>query len=406
MGVKVRRKGKRWGVFIAHKGKRKALIRWDSKREAEAVAVRIRRDLGLADLGLKGVEEQVPFDTYARRWLITYAVEECKRSTVRASYRPSLETHLIPHFGSKCLTEFTPSDIRAYVEKKRKEDLNIKTVRNHLVPLRGIFSHAIEDDIISSNPVSQVRLGRRNRAKDRRMLNTLSIKELDRLLTTIEKHNPEWFAFFYTLAHTGMRHGEVVGLKWGDLNIGEGPQDRRRFIHVQRGVVDGHVTTPKTGRDRRVDLSHQLREVLMAHQVGEIAQGRGKVDDWIFCRPNKAPVSKATAHDVFKRSLALAGLRNIRIHDLRHTWATIHLRTLRSPIQWVSAQIGHASITLTIDLYGHPELDTEPTLADRFGTPSEASTGATICNLSATEKSRIPITHHNYRQSPQSIPGK
>ena len=198
MGVKVRKKGKRWGVFICHRGKRKSLIRFANRREAEAVAAQIRKDLGLADLGLRKAEKQAPFDTYARRWLATYAVEECKRSTVRASYKPSLETHLIPYFGDKCLTEFTPSDIRSYIEKKRGEELNIKTVRNHLVPLRVIFFQAIEDGIINENPVSQVRLGRRKRTKEQKAHNTLTIEELDRLLETISEHYPDWFAFFFT----------------------------------------------------------------------------------------------------------------------------------------------------------------------------------------------------------------
>jgi integrase len=224
MGVRVRKKGNKWGVFITHKGKRKALIRWEIRKEAEAVAVRIRKDLSLADLGLGDKEKQVPFDTYSRRWLATYAVEECKRSTVRNSYRPSLETHLIPHFGSKCLTDFTPLDIRGYVEKKRGEGLNIKTVRNHLVPLRVIFFQAIEDGIIRENPVSQVRLGRRKRTKEQKAHSTLTIEELARLLETIGEHYPVWQPFFYTLAHAGMRLGEALGLKWGDLNVGEGPE--------------------------------------------------------------------------------------------------------------------------------------------------------------------------------------
>ncbi len=389
MGVRVRKKGKRWGIFIVHRGKRKALIRWENKREAEAVAARIRKDLSLADLGLKKTEaERVPFDTYALWWLDNIASDEYRSSTIKCHYRPALLTHLIPHFGSKCITEFTPKDIRAYVEKKRSEGLKFRTVTNHLVPLRVIFNKALEEEIVASSPVANVRLGRGRRGKDRQILNTLTVEELHNLLETIREHYPDWYPLFYTLAHTGLRFSEAVGLKWGDIQFGQGPEDLQRFVHVQRAVVLGETSTPKTGRDRRVDLSIPLREVLMAHQVGEFSRGRGRSDDWLFCRPNKEPKARQTAQVVFKRSLTLAGLRKIRIHDLRHTFATLHLRTYRSHIQWVSAQLGHSSISMTVDTYGAAHLDTDPTLADRFGSLPQVTSEATKCNLSATDQGK------------------
>ncbi|MHC4806374.1 MAG: tyrosine-type recombinase/integrase [Planctomycetota bacterium] len=394
MGVRVRKKGKKWGVFINHKGKRKALIRWDNRREAEAAAARIRRDLALTSLGLATEGQQaVPFDKYAREWLRAHSLRGLAPKTILGQYKPAIENHAIPYFGSRDVRTIETQDVRAFITLLRERGLADKTIAGNLTPLRMVFNEALEEGLVDRNPVTVAWKKERRRVKERKTFETLTSVELERLLNVIGEQYPDYYAFFYTLAHTGMRLGEARGLRWGDVAFGQSPEDCHRHIYIRQTIGPSDKPQPtKTGKARRVDLSRQLREVLLAHQVQEITSGRGKPEQLAFCRPDGKTLRYSRLFEVFKRSLQLAGLQDMRMHDLRHSFAVIHLRELRNPLVWVSAQLGHRSIELTVSVYGHPELDTDPTLADRFGAVENTPIRATFRNPSATEKKKKPET--------------
>ena len=188
------------------------------------------------------------------------------------------------------------------------------------------------------------------------------------LFSVTREHDLHWLGPFQCAGLVGLRAGEVRGLRWGDIALGTSEEDTNRYIHVRRSITErGNIGLPKGNKDRKVDLPLELRRTLLAHQMSEFVKGRGKPDDWCFCRPDGRFLAERTMQKSFKRMLTLAGLEDIRFHDLRHSFATIHLRELRSPIQWVSAQLGHSSIKITIDLYGHPEVETDVAVADRLG---------------------------------------
>jgi len=148
-----------------------------------------------------------------------------------------------------------------------------------------------------------------------------------------------------------MRLGELLALQWGDVDF------HGRFIEVRHNLVAGRMTMPKSGKTRRVDMSAQLADTLRAllttRKAEALRNGWGQVPEWIFCGETGGHLDGDNLrHRVSYRLLTKAGLRRIRFHDLRHTFATMLIQNGES-LAYVRDQLGHASIQLTVDTYGH-----------------------------------------------------
>ena len=162
---------------------------------------------------------------------------------------------------------------------------------------------------------------------------------------------PEHYPLFLTLARTGMRLGEALGLQWGDLDF------HGNFIEIRRALVEGRLTTTKTGKTRRVDGSPQLMATLKSLKLRRkeqaLRQGWGKVPEWIFINQDGKPIDQGNLRGrVHYKACENAKLRRIRIHDIRHSYATIRIAAGHN-IADVSRQLGHASIKITVDTYYH-----------------------------------------------------
>jgi integrase len=174
-----------------------------------------------------------------------------------------------------------------------------------------------------------------------------------------------------------MREGEALGLHWEDIQLGQDANDPHRFLHVQRTYDPVHHTfnTPKNGKSRRVDMSQELRAVLLELRNqrfdAAVLHGTTAIPPVVFCGPHSEPLSPTWLYKLHRRVCVLAGLHGNRVHDLRHSYATIQLYEHHAPIQYVSEQLGHASIKITVDTYGHPRQGTSIALADRLDTLGE-----------------------------------
>ena len=148
-----------------------------------------------------------------------------------------------------------------------------------------------------------------------------------------------------------MRLGELLGLQWGDVDF------HGRFIEVRHNLVARRITTPKNGKTRRVDMSTQLadtlRTLLTTRKAEALRNGWGQVPEWVFCSETGGHLDGDNLrHRVFYRLLTKAELRRIRVHDLRHSFASMLIQNGES-LAYVRDQLGHASIQLTVDTYGH-----------------------------------------------------
>ncbi len=182
-------------------------------------------------------------------------------------------------------------------------------------------------------------------------VNALEADELKTLLDSVLKHYPEHYTLFLLLARTGLRIGEALALQWGDIDF------NKRFIEVKRSVVRGLITTPKNSKSRRVDMSLQLAEQMKAHELESkkkgFAIGLGDAPEFIFTNKQGRAVDKDNwRRRVFYKALKKTGIRRIRIHDLRHTYATLRI-SKGDNIADVSKQMGHHSVKLTMDVYYH-----------------------------------------------------
>ncbi|MGE0521359.1 MAG: site-specific integrase [Candidatus Binatia bacterium] len=171
-----------------------------------------------------------------------------------------------------------------------------------------------------------------------------------------------YYPFLLCLARTGLRLGEAIALKWGDVDW------RGGFIHVQRSYSRGELSTPKSGKDRRVDMSAQLQRVLRATYedrfaravaIDAIAQAALEVeraaalDAWVFPDDAGGLIDESNfRHRIWQPPLTAAELRHIRLHDLQHTCASL-LIAGGAELQYVQQQLGHHSPAFTLTVYGH-----------------------------------------------------
>jgi integrase len=389
MAVKVRQRNGKWWVFIDYHNKRKAKCIGTSKRAAQQVAEKIQARLTLGQFEIAEEKARRPFDAYFRSWLDTYVTAHCKAST-RAGYDTAFRVYLLPAFGQKDITEITREDVKKLAYDMLAQGKSRSYVKATLAPLSEMFNHAIEDGHCATNPA--LRILRRSRQEDgEQRARFLTREEVALLLETCRHHFPASYPFVLCLVRTGMRIGEAVALQWGDIDF------HSRFAEVRRNYVDGTLTTPKSGKGRRVDLSVHLTDTLKAllleRKKETLQKGWGEVPPWVFT----SEVGTMMDPDNFRKRvwpklLAKAGLRQVRIHDLRHTFASLLIQNGES-LAYVKEQMGHHSIKTTVDTYGHLMPGGNKAAVDRLDDLEHA----TIRNLSATSS---PNTVLGSRVSP------
>jgi integrase len=358
MGVHVRKRGGKWYVFVNFCGQRKSKC-VGSRAAAEHVRRQLEAKLVLGDLTIldSDAEKAPSFNDYADRWLKDYARIECKTSTADG-YEGVLTQYLRPRFGRRRLDAIKRDDVKALISDLIGKELSRNTIRNALCVIRGMFNYAIEDGLLESNPAA--RLGRFTRAA--RTAETkgvaLTTKEVQQFLQAARQICPEYYPLFLVAVRAGLRRGELVALQWGDLQFGGEADFSDRFILVHHNYVRREHTTTKSKKARRVDLSRELREVLLEIRDKRLLEaflkGKDNIFDELVFRSSEGTILDPDNlyHRVFLPVLAKAGIRKIRLHDLRHTFGSLLLQNGAS-IVYVKEQMGHSSIQVTVDIYGH-----------------------------------------------------
>jgi len=247
-----------------------------------------------------------------------------------------------------------------------------------------MFNHAIDDGVLAANLATRVGRFNKKPAERRQDINPFSREELKLFLDSARQHFPRHHPFFLTLARTGVRLGEALTLQWGDIDWHGG------FLEVRRTYcrISKQVLTPKSGKTRRVDMSRQLTETLKALLVERkketLLKGWGEVPLWVFVTETGTRLDGDHVRNrAFYTLLKKAGLRHIRLHDLRHTFASLLIQQ-GAPLAYVKEQMGHHSIQVTVDIYGHLVPGGNRAEVDRLDDPQESVPEATSRNLSAT----------------------
>jgi integrase len=397
VSVRIRKRNGAWWIFICCHGRRKAK-KVGTREAAERVKREIEARLALGDFQILVEKKSVTFTEYANRWLREHAEVHCKPSTV-ASYRQLLRLYITPEFGAARIDEISRDRVKEFLSRLVSiGKLSRNTLRLILCTLRTIFNHAIDDGLVGQN--SAARLGRLTKTERPQFQATaLTRAEAESLLNAAKEICPEFYPLFLTALRAGLRRGEVVAFKWGDIQFGENDEDKNRYILVQRNYAEGRFTTPKSRKARRVDLSKELRRTLLELRDKRLLEaflkGQGSIaDDLVF--PSKAGTVLDPAnlvHYHFLPAIEKAGLRRIRFHDLRHTFGSLLIQQGAS-LTYVKEQMGHSSIQVTVDTYGHLIPGADIAWVDKLDS-------ATSAQLSATQAQ--PVGRRNEEESPEVL---
>jgi integrase len=229
-----------------------------------------------------------------------------------------------------------------------EKELSRGTIKNAIAVIRRMFNEAIESGIVQTNPAAK--LGRFTKAahSSEKKGVALTPAEARTFLETAKEVCPEYYALFMTALRAGLRRGELVALQFGDLNFGT-EEPGSRFILVQHNYVRREHTTTKSRKSRRVDMSRELRRALMEIRDKRLTEvkktGKSEVtEELVFRGPDGGILDPDNLyHRYFLPVLEKAGIRKIRLHDLRHTFGSQLIQSGAS-IVYVKEQMGHSSI--------------------------------------------------------------
>jgi integrase len=377
MAAKVKWEREAWWVFTHYEGKRRKKRVGPAKadkRRAEQIAHKINAALALGQFRPDQDDKRkpLPCDAELKRWHATY------RPTFKLSFEIEsdriIKQHLVPFFGSRDLREIGREDLLHYVQEKLDAKKSPLTIQTHLSVLRRVLSLAVERGDLDRNPAA--RLGQliarveRKGATQVKEVDSWSREEVATLLQLAREHEPRFHPALLFLLSTGARRGEALGLKWSDVDF-----DRSR-LHIRRAIVRGEETTPKNGRGRTVAMSPGLASTLLdlLGQRRAQALGRGwpETPEWVFCAETGGPLDSNNFERSWlrlRRRAHKSGVRPLKLHCARHTWASMALASGKS-VRWVADQLGHSSPMLTLKTYAHalPEEEADLSFAD-FGDP-------------------------------------
>lgn len=258
-----------------------------------------------------------------------------KPSAIR-SYEAALRDHVVPYLGPTRLGDVQRRDVQRIADDLLSQGRDPSTIRNALMPLRVIFRRAVEDGDVAVNPCSHLRLpavrGRRERIA--------SPDEAEQLLAVLDERDR---AIWATALYAGLRRGELMALRWEEVDLAAG------VIHVERAYDDKErvEVEPKSRAGRRVvPIVGALRDVLVEHKARE-----RRDTGLVFGSSAETPFQPSNvwrrAHTAWKQ----AGLNPIGLHEARHTFASV-LIAAGVNAKAITTYMGHASIQTTYDLYG------------------------------------------------------
>lgn len=276
---------------------------------------------------------------FLTRWLDDEASTRLRPRTM-ASYRTVMEQHITPHIGSIRVVALEAPDVQRMVLSVLRSGRSPQTAKHALKVLRGGLGLAVRWGLLERNVASLVKAPTVSRPP----LRPLTLDEARQFLAFV-REDPR-FALYVLAITTGMRRGELLGLRWPDVNLTRGTLTVRATLR-QTGPRDFDWDEPKTERSKRtLPLSRLAIDALTAHKSHAFSASV------VFARPDGRPLPASEVTRDFQTLLAAAELPRQRFHDLRHTAAALMLEQSGGDLRQVMAMLGHSTINTTVDTYG------------------------------------------------------
>ena len=323
----------------------------------------------------KAIEENVGIDygraktytvgSWLEVWMENYAKIKLRPSTFKTS-QGFLKNHIKPQIGGIPLADLTSLDLQRFYKhlldggrvdrieaKKKPKGLAPKTVRNIHQMIGSAYNLAMEQKLVTRNPTQGCALPK----VEHKEMKTLTADQLSAFFQ--EARDSGVYELYYLDLATGLRRGELLGLKWTDVDLNRGVLKIQRAISRQNGkVVEAPLKTKNAYRT--LPLSADAISVLKMQKC------RVGNSEWVFPSPTGGPMSPDSVLHMLQRVLKRAGLPRIRFHDLRHTFATMALQN-GVDVKTVSSMLGHYSAGFTLDTYAHVTTDAQLKAAQTMG---------------------------------------
>lgn len=348
-GSVTQRKDGRWEAKVSLPNGRRISRYGASKQEAREKLKEAQKQI---DNGLDLSAPSVTMRDFLNTWLTTAAKPSIKTSTYE-TYESVVRVRLIPYIGDVKLLKLTPVRIQTLYATFSEGDKKISN--QSILHVHRVLSQALEQavrwNLLPRNPCAGV-------TPPRPVANEMAVwtaEEANALLAATAED--PMHALFVLALSTGMRQGELLGLKWSDIDFEAGKLHIRRSVtrHKGEGLV---FTQPKTSRSRRpIKLGRRAIDALKARRRIQVEQ-RLKVGplwqevDLVFSTAYGGPLESGWIYRIFRRTSENAGVSRIRFHDMRHTAATL-LLSQNVHVKVVSEMLGHSNVSITLNTYSH-----------------------------------------------------
>ena len=320
-----------------------------TKRECLEKLKKLKDELG-GGVKSEKIAPDMPFGEWMNHWYQYYSKPEIQ-GTTQSAYEVRIYNHIIPDIGHIPLNKLTQNDLQQYYSRLKTsgrlihtelygEGLSDRMIRGIHASCRSGLQKAVEDGLIRVNPA----IGCKLPPKKAREMQVLTREEMQRFL--IQAKEEGYYELFLLELSTGLRRGELMALQWDDLNFNTGELRINKQIGRVKGVLTMTTPKPKTSI-RTIVLPPPLLKVLKEYK--ETVHSR-----WLFPSPVKEdiPMDPANVRGRLHLILEHAGCKQVRFHDLRHTFSTMALEA-GMDVKTLSALLGHVSSATTLDIYTH-----------------------------------------------------
>lgn len=359
-GMVRKRSDGRWEgrIVVGHKENGDSIFRYVYAPTQKKLTTKLRQHIDAYEGADLTEQSGMSLGEWLDQWLedITGTI----RPNTHNRYRGIVRNHVKPQLGDKVISQLTPKDVQKFYDRlaqqgnqKTGAGLTSGSIRGIHNMLHEALDAAETARLILRNPTE----GFPPPKPDPKPKRVLTEEQLDHFMSAIQD-DEVWHDLFYTELTTGLRRGELCGLKWEDFNAENGTLTVRRTILVEKGgmLTEGET---KTGKGKR--------EITLPHSTLLLLQRRKEtaLTEWIFPDPLKPerPTNPSTAYDHLKRLLKQNGLPDIRFHDLRHTFAT-HTLASGVDVKTLSGILGHTRAAFTLDTYTHTTGDMQRRAAE------------------------------------------